>query len=123
MTLTVDQTGQAALLTRPSNEATPAEPFGDSRQQLLAAIAYVDLRVRWAVDRARVHGLDPNDEFRGLYISEEQIDKLLGHELGDLWPDSNGSAPVLSEWPAALAEARHRWQARSDSSREHGISF
>ena len=103
--------------------ATQAKPFADSRQQLLAAIAYVDLRVRWAVARARAHGLDPNDEFRGLYISEEHIDELLGHELGELWPDPNGSAPDLADWPAALAEARRRWVARSNSSRDQGISL
>ena len=62
------------------------EPFADSLEQLLAGIAYIDLRVRWAVARARSHGLDPDDEFRGLYISEDQVDLLLGYEIGNnLW--------------------------------------
>jgi hypothetical protein len=99
------------------------EPFADSRQQLLAAIAYIDLRLRWAVARARAHGLDPDDQFRGLYISEEHIDGLLNHELGSLWPNPNGSKAGLAEWPATLAEARRRWQARSDASRQQGISL
>ena len=71
---------------------------------MLAAIAYVDLRVRWAVARARAHGLDPNDEFRGLYISEEHVDGLLDQDLGLLWPNPNGGTAELAEWPAALVE-------------------
>ncbi len=92
-----------------------AEPFIDSRQQLLAGLAYVDLRVRWAVARARAHGLDPEDEFRGLYISEEQIDNLLGYELGSLWPHANGQMAGMEGWHPLLAEARSQWQARCDA--------
>ena len=91
------------------------EPFVDSRQQLLAGLAYVDLRVRWAVARARAHGLDPEDEFRGLYISEEQIDNLLGYELGSLWPHANGQMAGMEKWPPLLAQARSQWQARCES--------
>ncbi|MGD2076890.1 MAG: ATP-binding protein [Chloroflexota bacterium] len=130
MTLTAEKPSTAASdparkprRAQDSKATAQGEPFADSRQQLLAAIAYVDLRVRWAVARARAHGLDPNDEFRGLYISEEHIDELLGLELGALWPDSNGSSAALAEWPAALAETRRRWQVRSDASREAGISL
>ncbi|MGD8584116.1 MAG: ATP-binding protein [Chloroflexota bacterium] len=130
MTLTAAKPSSTALDTATTRRSkkeqkaiTQGGPFADSRQQLLAAIAYVDLRVRWAVARARAHGLDPDDEFRGLYISEEHIDDLLDHELGALWPNPNGSKAGLAEWPAALSEARRRWQARSDASREQGISL
>jgi len=91
------------------------EPFLDSRQQILAGLAYVDLRVRWAVARARAHGLDPEDEFRGLYISEEQIDNLLGYELGSLWPHANGQMAGMEQWPPLLTEARSQWQSRCDA--------
>jgi hypothetical protein len=118
MTLTAERRQSTAPQT--AAIGAPAEPFADSRQQLLAAMAYVDLRVRWAVARARAHGLDPSDEFRGLYISEEHIDELLGRELGALWPDANVVAPGLAEWPAALAEARNRWVAQSEAGRKQG---
>ncbi len=95
---------------------TAVQPFADSRQQLLAGLAYVDLRVRWAVARARAHGLDPEDEFRGLYISEEQIDSLLGYELGTLWPNPNGQMAGMEEWQPLLAKARSQWQARGAAS-------
>ena len=80
---------------RAARDLALTEPFADSRQQLLAAMAYIDLRVRWAVARARAQGLDPSDEFRGLYISEEHIDELLDRELGALWPDANDLAGLL----------------------------
>jgi len=68
-----------------------SEPFENGLEEILAAISYIDLRIRWAVSRARTQGLDPDDEFRGLYISEGQIDTLLSYELGhDLWPNNNG---------------------------------
>ena len=55
---------------------TRQRAFEDSLGHLLAGLAYVDLRVRWAVSRARQAGLNPDDEYRGLYISDEQIDQL-----------------------------------------------
>lgn len=97
------------------------EPFEGSLHHLLAGIAYIDLRVRWAVARARAQGLDPDDEFRGLYISESQIDQLLGFELGrSLWPHSNGQNAGLENWPLFLSQARARWSARTVVSKEAG---
>ncbi len=86
------------------------QPGNDSRRQLIAGLAYVDLLVRYAVARARAHGLDPDDEFRGLYISEEQIDSLLGNDLGSLWPHPNGH-PIAGadEWTDLLQQARSQW--------------
>jgi AAA+ superfamily predicted ATPase len=104
-----------------------AVPFQSSLEQLLAGLAYIDLRVRWAVMRARANGLNPDDEFRGLYVSEAQIDALLGHEMGgSLWPhgngqEMNGQAAGLGQWPAALAQARGHWQARTEASRVAGV--
>jgi AAA+ superfamily predicted ATPase len=81
-----------------------------SRRQLIAGLAHVDLLVRYAVARARAHGLDPDDEFRGLYISEEQIDSLLGNDLGSLWPHPNGHPMAgADEWTDLLQEARSQW--------------
>jgi AAA+ superfamily predicted ATPase len=112
-------------------------PFADSLEQLLAGLAYVDLRVRWAVERARSNGLNPDDEFRGLYISDEQIDTLMGYEPGHhLWAGVNGHGvaqtngpltadgrlPAVDEtWPATLAQTRAQWQSRTQASREVGI--
>ena len=76
----------------------------------MSGLAYIDLRIRWAVVRARLHGLNPDDEFRGLYISEEQVDALLGGELGNnLWPSPNGNMPELAQWPTIIERARQDW--------------
>ena len=103
-----------------SDVAATLEPFADSYQELLGGLAYIDLLVRWAVARARAHGLDPDDEFRGLYISEDQIDSLLGYELGSLWPNPNGQLAGMEGWPAILAQSRQQWQRRIDAGYQAG---
>ncbi|MEW5988220.1 MAG: AAA family ATPase [Chloroflexota bacterium] len=99
-------------------------PYANSLEHLLAGLAYVDLRVRWAVARARASGLNPDDEFRGLYISEAQVDSLLGQEtVAGLWPSGNGHggpAAVQEGWGPLLAKARAEWQARTQAGRETG---
>jgi AAA+ superfamily predicted ATPase len=104
-----------------TTEQEVEQPFADSLGQLLAGIAYIDLRVRWAVARARSQGLDPDDEFRGLYISEEQVDLLLGYEIGNsLWTKPNGQLISGDQWQAAIIEAKERWQHRSNLTAERG---
>lgn len=108
---------------------TVAKPFQNSLEHVLAGLTYVDLRVRWAVVRARIHGLDPDDEFRGLYVTENQIDNLLGYELGhNLWSslngiELNGMQNDLERWPHVIASARHNWEERARVSRENGITL
>jgi len=98
--------------------------YKDSLEQLLAGIAYIDLRIRWAVARARSHGLDPDDEFRGQYISEDHVDSLLGYELGhSLWTQPNGQKNNSDQWQSVIGEARQEWLLRSDASEENGKRF
>jgi AAA+ superfamily predicted ATPase len=97
-------------------------PYENGLEEILVAISYIDLRIRWAVVRARSQGLDPTDEFRGLYISEGQVDTLLSYDIGhDLWPSSNGRMNEQDEWPEIIENARVHWMARTDASREAGI--
>lgn len=105
-------------------EVELSKPFENGLDEILAAISYIDLHVRWAVARARCQGLDPSDEFRGLYISEGQVDTLLSYEVGhDLWPDSNGRITEHDEWPEIIDNARNHWLARTEASREAGIEL
>ncbi|MEI2612131.1 MAG: hypothetical protein V9G20_26135 [Candidatus Promineifilaceae bacterium] len=103
------------------------QPFTDSLEHLLAGLAYIDLHIRWAVARARLVGLNPDDEFRGLYISEAQVDTLLGYELGyNLWSSVNGKTPDgeetgLEQWAMVIAQAREEWQARTHAAEAQGI--
>ena len=101
---------------------TKVQPYQDSREQLMAALAYIDLHVKWAVARARAHGLNPEDEFRGLYISDDQVDTLLNSGVGStLWASNgHGTLPGVNG-PDMLAQARAEWQTRTDASRAAGI--
>jgi AAA+ superfamily predicted ATPase len=110
-------------------------PYQNGTEHLLAALAVVDLRMRWGVARAHAAGLDPDDEFRGLYISDGQIDALLGYEFGHhLWAGgsiraephahpANGQVYLDHGWPEAVAKARGQWQVRTRASQAAGFSL
>jgi hypothetical protein len=99
--------------------------YATSVDHLLAGLAYIDLRIRWAVARARASGLDPQDEFRGLYVSDVQVDTMLGYELGEhTWlgngrSHNNGSS--ADDWPMRIAQARSKWQQRTSASLAAGL--
>ncbi len=97
--------------------------YATSTDHLLAGLAYIDLRVRWAVARARAGGLDPQDEFRGLYVSDTQIDALLDFELGGhSWLGNgrhNGSSPT--EWLTPITQARTEWQQQTTATLATGL--
>lgn len=108
--------------------------FPDGQAQLLAGLAVVDLRIKWAVARARANGLNPQDEFRGLYISDDQITELLGFDIGQhLWSanghgvnghGANGHGPHPGvHWPEQIASARAQWQAQTRAAREAGVTM
>src|SRR5262245_58530942 len=69
-----------------------------SYQNLLAHLARLDLRLRRAVLATRQQATAPtDDEFRGLYISDQLADTLLDH----LPAAAPGAAPAGQEGPAA----------------------
>jgi Winged helix domain, variant/ATPase family associated with various cellular activities (AAA) len=59
---------------------------------LLARLGVVEARVRAAVDRRRADDSDPDDRFRGLYISDAQVDGLFGGSAGPLVPEPAAAA-------------------------------
>jgi ATPase family associated with various cellular activities (AAA) len=66
-----------------------------SRAYLFGRLAIVEARVRAAVDRRRSDDPDPGDRFRGLYISDSQVDGLL----------ANAAASVIEDaWTAAAVD-------------------
>lgn len=130
-----------------SSPTTTLAPYEDSTAQMLAALSYMDLRVRWGVARARAAGLDPDDEFRGLYVSEGHVDQLLDLPLGaDLWShdvDGNGHGTEHNgvehngvehnggdanghisggqgNWEILIRQAGDEWRARTAASRAVG---
>ena len=57
-----------------------------STRHLASRLGLVEARVRAAVARRRAEDPDPDDRFRGLYVSETQVDALLGGAPGPLLP-------------------------------------
>jgi hypothetical protein len=61
---------------------------GDASAAYLAArLGLVEARVAAAVERRRAGDPDPTDRFRGLYISDAQVDALLAGPVGPWVPD------------------------------------
>ena len=92
-----------------------------SLRYLLGRLSLVERLVRSAVDRRRAVDADPGDRFRGLYISDEQVDGLLDHAAGPLVPQVDEADLTLrtalearaSEEEQAGAGLRLRTMARA----------
>jgi AAA+ superfamily predicted ATPase len=97
-------------------------PFARSSDHLLAELERIDLMIRSRV--ARLRRVQSEDEhFRGLYISEQEVDALLARPLGEpQWlrgPDRKGLADV----DAALRDLGQAIACRRSVSVERGIDL
>jgi hypothetical protein len=84
-----------------------------SLAHLLARVAVVEDRVRTLVESRRVDDPQPDDPFRGLYLSEEAVDRLLASAAGT--PEWAGGDPRLDACEAAadaVEAAGHRVRLR-----------
>ena len=75
-----------------------------SLAHLLGRLAVVEVRVRSAVERRRAAGHDLDDPFRGLYVSDEDVERLLA-----------GSGPPARADPADKLLARVEARAERDA--------
>ena len=97
--------------------------YSSSLEHLVAELQKVDLKLRLQIMRRRQRiGQQIDDQFRGLYISEEEIDELLASQLANVadcdeinLSDSN-VAHYLSELDADIRE-------RKRLSQENGIDL
>jgi hypothetical protein len=78
-----------------------------SLAHLLARLEIVEARVRAAVQRRRADDADPNDRFRGLYISDAQVDGILAGPGGAWVPDEVDASTTATvvEMEAAADDA------------------
>ena len=81
-----------------------------SLEHLLARLALVESRVRRAVALRRTGDPDPDDAFRGLYLSEAAVDRLLAAGSSTLAPDQTEAA--------RLAEIEREANAAEDAGRD-----
>jgi len=90
-----------------------ASPVTDASVRHLAArLELVEARIRVAVARRRATDPDPDDRFRGLYVSDVQVDEML----------AGAPAPLLPAAPDADATARLRGvEADADAAEAAGV--
>src|SRR5436190_1796543 len=95
------------------------EPYADSVEHLFEELARIDLLIRRALLLARTSRAGTAEEFRGLVISETQIDALLQGPpfLGGRWRQQAAHAESLRAIDNSLHVLRSAIDARRDQSR------
>ena len=102
------------------NTDVTASMFASSLQHLLAELERIDLLIAAEVARARRLHMD-DEQFRGLYISETEVDLLLRQPAGQ--PRWAGTAPAPLEHQSTLDELRRRNAQRREQSVHRGIEL
>ncbi|TFV81742.1 ATP-binding protein [Microbacterium sp. dk485] len=93
-----------------------------SAAHLLGRVAAVEERIRRLVAARRADDPQPDDPFRGLYLSDEMVDRLLDTERRPpLRPDAS-TAFLASEREADLAEAAGHPSRLRELAREFALS-
>jgi hypothetical protein len=95
----------------PAGRTADGDP---SLAHLFGRLSIVEARVRAAVERRRLDDPDPNDRFRGLYISDAQVDGLLTGPSGPWVPDEVG---------AGTTEALDALESRADAAEATGADL
>jgi hypothetical protein len=76
----------------------------EADEQLLARLQDVEARVRLAVDHRRADDPSPDDPFRGLYVNDEAVERLLGGL--EPMPDFGAGLPVVDDPGPLMSLAR-----------------
>jgi hypothetical protein len=101
------------------------EPYNDSIEHLSDELARVDLLIRRGLRAARAptSAAGP-DEFRGLVISEQEIDEIVGKEdfFGERWRREAKQQELLA-LDGQVYDLRQRIDARRDVSEGVGLSL
>ena len=97
-----------------------AQPFADSADHILAEMKRLDLMLRRAVLVSRQsRSTDTPDEFRGLVITEETVDRMLDSVdfLGDIWKldPSLAAGNIDEELDRRQEEIRARMEASAQA--------
>jgi hypothetical protein len=77
--------------------------------RLLARLAALQARVAEVVARRREHDPAPDDPFRGLYLSDEQVDRLLAEQPGRPAGGPGPAAPPFGRVPSRLERLGRRF--------------
>ena len=106
--------------------APTAEPFRDSMEHILAEMRRLDLMLRRAVLISRQSRTgDTPEEFRGLVISEQNVDHILENVdfLGDVWKLDESVAKSAETVDQELAKRQDEIRSRMQASAEAGTKL
>jgi SpoVK/Ycf46/Vps4 family AAA+-type ATPase len=101
-------------------DAVPAtEPYASSIEHILAELERIDLLIQVQIGRARK--LHQDEEFQGLYISEQEVDSLLARPIG--MPRWALAAPAGADENinASLFRLNAQIEARKNVTFQHNI--
>ncbi len=99
------------------------KPYQTSLQHLLAEIARIDVLIRRQVWWTR-HTQGPEDEFRGLYISEREIDALVTPPPAQLDPQAASHLNrTTRHWYSRRPVLKHRAQVTKGTEAPWGAWF
>ncbi len=87
---------------------------------LQAELARIDVMIRRAVYRWQLAGQDPNDTFRGLYLSDSEINRLTARSFGVSWGQLVTLSDEEVDFVQAEAEATHQALKVIDQTRARG---
>src|SRR5215471_4292632 len=97
-------------------------PFRSGSDHLPAELDWLRLVLHREILRLRAAGLFTDDPFRGLYISDEQVDSiLLNHPASRQRGD--GTAPQVGKLNEQIGEMRAHIRARVEASLQAGIAL
>ena len=100
----------------------PIEPYRDSIEHLTDELKRVDLMIRRALTIARDHHPKTGEEYRGLVISETEIEALLesGEFLLHHWHKQNSVKAKLEPFDEKLEETRKNIDERREATAKTG---
>jgi AAA+ superfamily predicted ATPase len=104
---------------------TAASPFTDCAEHLLAELELLRLLLQREVLRLRASGFLTDDRFRGLYVSDEQVDAVLREQYANRAnsPILDGGAPALAALDQQIAAVRTEIDLKLQNSIAAGISL
>jgi AAA+ superfamily predicted ATPase len=92
-----------------------------SLQHLQAELRRIDILIRREVFRWQLAGQDPADDFRGLYLSDDQAKALLARPLGTSWGQTVTLPPAEAQaFAEAQAQAAEQAEALAEKARQSG---
>lgn len=81
-------------------------------QTLQDELGYIELLIRREVRRWVVAGQDPNDDYRGLYVTQAEAEQLLERPMGVSWGQT---IALTAEEEAAFAQAMQQVRQQADA--------